>query len=276
MSDKNIGDTENKSDQAPTLADASSLPTTSEETVKDIDPQEIELLAFEMAKSYTAFVEHFRKAYKMDAVEADAKTQEMLVSGSKEYEDLIRHGPPQQESWHQLSHLTANDPQASAERWQQIKGTALDELESGWRSAIAVEGYYAGPWDRAQFAALRRSFMEQWKPANGIETMLIDTMAQAQTLYMQWMKTMASYLSIELGDQKGQFDRDGYIQPPRVSSYQAMEQAAAMADRFNRLFLRTLRQLRDLRRYAASVTIQSAGQVNIGGQQINAAIGSND
>jgi hypothetical protein len=33
----------------------------------------------------------------------------------------------------------------------------------------------------------------------------------------------------------------------------------------------TVRQLRDLRRYAPQVTIQSAGQVNIGGQQINVA-----
>ncbi|MDX2031597.1 MAG: hypothetical protein SF339_13055 [Blastocatellia bacterium] len=36
-----------------------------------------------------------------------------------------------------------------------------------------------------------------------------------------------------------------------------------MADRFNRLFLRTLRQLRDLRRYSAPITINNPGQVNI-------------
>jgi hypothetical protein len=45
-----------------------------------------------------------------------------------------------------------------------------------------------------------------------------------------------------------------------------------MADRFNRLFLRTLRQLRDLRRYAMPVTINNPQQVNIaaeGGQQVN-------
>ena len=44
-----------------------------------------------------------------------------------------------------------------------------------------------------------------------------------------------------------------------------------MVDRFNRLFLRTLRALRDLRRYAPSVTVQHAAQVNIGGQQVNMA-----
>ena len=48
-----------------------------------------------------------------------------------------------------------------------------------------------------------------------------------------------------------------------------MEQAAAMVDRFNRLFLRTLRALRDLRRYEAPVNVGMAGQVNIAGQQVN-------
>ena len=42
-----------------------------------------------------------------------------------------------------------------------------------------------------------------------------------------------------------------------------------MADRFHRIFLRTLRALRDLRRYAGPVIVQQAGQVNVGGQQVN-------
>jgi hypothetical protein len=45
-----------------------------------------------------------------------------------------------------------------------------------------------------------------------------------------------------------------------------------MADRFNRMFLRVLRQMRDLRRYSSPVVIQNAEQVNVaadGGQQVN-------
>ena len=56
-----------------------------------------------------------------------------------------------------------------------------------------------------------------------------------------------------------------YTETP--SSTEAMEQAAAMVDRFNRQYLRTLRALRDLRRCVSAVTIQQAGQVNVGGQQ---------
>ena len=41
--------------------------------------------------------------------------------------------------------------------------------------------------------------------------------------------------------------------------------------RFNRLFLRILRALQDLRRYVPMVTVQHAEQVNIGGQPVNVA-----
>jgi len=65
---------------------------------------------------------------------------------------------------------------------------------------------------------------------------------------------------------------DGHWFPPYVEEQEALEHAAQMADRWNRMYMRTLRQLRDLRRYAP-VTINNPSQVNIasdGGQQINA------
>ena len=52
---------------------------------------------------------------------------------------------------------------------------------------------------------------------------------------------------------------------------EATDRAYEMADRWGRIALRNLRALRDLRRYGASVTIQNAGQVNLGGQQVNVA-----
>lgn len=44
-----------------------------------------------------------------------------------------------------------------------------------------------------------------------------------------------------------------------------------MMDRFNKIFLRSLRALRDLRRFSRPVIVQRAGQVNVGGQQLNVA-----
>jgi len=48
-----------------------------------------------------------------------------------------------------------------------------------------------------------------------------------------------------------------------VWEQEAVEHAAQVADRYNRLFLRTLRQMRDLRRYQVPVTINNLQQVNI-------------
>ena len=56
---------------------------------------------------------------------------------------------------------------------------------------------------------------------------------------------------------------------PRLDETAAIEQAAAMSDRFNRLFVRTLRALRDLRRYSPQVVVQHAGQINVAQQQVN-------
>jgi hypothetical protein len=65
----------------------------------------------------------------------------------------------------------------------------------------------------------------------------------------------------------------GKWEPPRVSVFQVVEQAGAMVDRFNRIFLRSLRALRDLRRCPPPVVVQNAGQVNVGQQQVNVAGG---
>ncbi len=62
---------------------------------------------------------------------------------------------------------------------------------------------------------------------------------------------------------------NGEWNPPRISDSDAINQAAAMADRFNRIFLRSIRALRDLRRYSATVIVQNAGNVNVAEQQVN-------
>ena len=59
--------------------------------------------------------------------------------------------------------------------------------------------------------------------------------------------------------------------PPRVGEHEATVGAVEMVDRWNRTFLRNLRALRDLRRYAVNVTIQGPGQVNVGERQVNVA-----
>ena len=60
--------------------------------------------------------------------------------------------------------------------------------------------------------------------------------------------------------------------PPRIEAADAIDKAHRLADGYNRQFLRVLRQLRDLRRYAPPVIVNNGGQVNVaanGGQQVN-------
>jgi hypothetical protein len=42
-----------------------------------------------------------------------------------------------------------------------------------------------------------------------------------------------------------------------------------MMDRYNRIFLRTLRALCDMRRHSKPVIIQNGGQMNVAQQQVN-------
>ena len=64
-------------------------------------------------------------------------------------------------------------------------------------------------------------------------------------------------------------DMISQLKLPRVTTFQAVEQAASMVDRFDRMFMRALRQLRDLRRYMPTVLVQHAEQVNVSEQQLN-------
>ena len=65
--------------------------------------------------------------------------------------------------------------------------------------------------------------------------------------------------------------RDGHWKPPRIGVAETIDQSAAMVDRFHRLFLRTLRALREHRRHAPQVVVQNAAQVNVGAVQQNVA-----
>ena len=100
---------------------------------------------------------------------------------------------------------------------------------------------------------------------------MLDMMAQAYTNYLYWLGRLHVSASTEGRLEEHKLMKEGYWQPPRVEVEAWIEQEAAMADRFHRLFLRTLRALRDLRRYAPPVVIQTAGQVNVSGghQQVN-------
>lgn len=200
-------------------------------------------------------------------------TQEVL--------NRIERTPFESLSWWQISTLFGRDQQLAERVWQRIKQLAQNELASGHRMAETLESavWQREPWKRAQFLAIRNGFVEEWRPRGGIELALIDMMAQSFNEYLFWSQevhhrsTTDAKILYSREEERRIAEAQGHWLPPRVGERDATEHAMQMMDRYNRLFLRTLRQLRDLRRYSPPVTINNPQQVNIaaaGGQQVNA------
>jgi hypothetical protein len=231
-------------------------------------PSEASALARELAAAYRGLLEYYREQYKLPPPEALAKVDSPFPPY---LEENAVHGPADQVSWHDLGRLAEHKPELAEQCWERVKQAARDELASGHRAAKAMEGYYSHPWKRAQFLAVREQLAQEWRPRSGVEWQLIDTMAQAQTAMLTWMDTLATYTSLEVESRRHDLKERARWNPPRISENEAVDQAAAMVDRFNKSYLRTLRDLRDLRRYTPAVFVQNAGQVNVGGQQVNVA-----
>ena len=184
--------------------------------------------------------------------------------------------------WWNIAILFGRDQEQAERIWKLLKQEARREFMSGHRVASVSEtgDWQREPWKRARFLAIRDGFVEQWKPSGAIELAMIDTMAQAYNEYLYWSEethrrsTTEMKMSQELDEDRYYKGAKGNWIPPRVGEQNAIEHAMQMMDRYNKLFLRTLRQLRDFRRYSTPITINNPQQVNIaadGGKQVNVA-----
>jgi hypothetical protein len=235
------------------------------------EASEVSALAQEMSQAYQSMVEYYRRDPTCSAEKAHEKAS---APAEGHVLERLLHAPPDQFTWHDLGTLEETDPGHSLERWQGIKQAAREELQSGHRGAKAVEVSMSfSPWDRAQYLALREELGRAWQPQNGIEQTLLDQMAQAQTLYLHWLKIMTrwSMTTCEYGAISRRKTGQEEWRPPMLTEAASIDLAAGMVDRFQRLFVRAQRALRDLRRYAPSVIVQNAGQVNVASQQVNVA-----
>ncbi len=222
-----------------------------------VNNSEIENLTWRIADAYIQVKE----------VKAKGEANSVIQYARHDREDLLR-AAPDSINWHELAYAEKASPGASVEIWNRIKQAACDELENGDRAANVVASTLS-PWVRAQFLALRDSFIADWRPKNSLEMRLIDQMAQIYTQYEFWMQMAVQRSAVECQLETDHIKRKGKWVALTIDGNAEMEQASAMADRFNRLFLRTVRALRDFRRYSPSVIVQNADQVNVGGQQVN-------
>lgn len=238
---------------------------------KSMEEAELVSLAHELSNQRRRAIEYLRSQSGFEPAEADARVRELLAPDNVERagggSDRIVTGLPQEATWLELERLAERDPAQMLRRWKEINQGALDELLSGHRAALTIARPSGEtPWTRARFLATRAAFIEEWQPRGGIELSLIDVLAQAYTLYSHWLSVLVAETGMSNERRASIYSPTGKPEPPRVSEVETIELAASMVDRFHKLFMRTLRQLRDLRRYTPTVMIQNAGQVNLGNQ----------
>jgi hypothetical protein len=222
-------------------------------------------LAQEMRAAFAQRVSDYMRACKASLQEALAAMNRPLTP---EGQERILQEHARGVGWADLERLADRDPDLALQKWEEIKQAAREELTSGLRAAEAPGG---GPWERAQFLALRQALASQWQPRGGVEWQLIDAMALAQCGWLFWLRALSTWANLGF-EEFGRESKDRWGRAtPRLSTGEAIELAGAMADRFNKVFLRTLRTLRDLRRCSPTVIVQTAGQVNVGRQQVNLA-----
>jgi len=190
-------------------------------------------------------------------------------------------------SFNRLHRLYDFAPRVAEQFWESMKRQGRAEFESGHGAANAVLpiGFMRDAWSVARYLGLRESFLDEWHPKGGIELSLIDMLAQAFFQWQYWLEQTIKRSQTREREEHPEYQKwqrlrnesyeksweDGFWLRPTVSEQQAIDHAVQTADRWNRIYMRTLRQLRDLRRYAP-VTINNPNQVNIandGGQQVN-------
>jgi hypothetical protein len=227
-----------------------------------------------LARNYRDSLQYYRTMHRevsgLTHKEANEKAQADVDATRSPEEWLlerIAETPANELSWHDLEVLENQQEGQASQCWQQIKDAARQELVTGQRGAEVVLDCLGTPFERARYAVLREELAKEWQPRNGIEWALIEQMTQMQTMYFHWLSVAhGRVMRIYRGLAKG----EARYQAPRVSEQACQEFAADMAERYHKLFLRSLRALQNMRRYAP-VVVQNAGQVNVGAQQVNLA-----
>jgi hypothetical protein len=206
-------------------------------------------MAMELASAYRTMVTFYRDQLNLDDGDADARARgaDDTSEGARTDLERIRGRPPDQLSWFELNRIVERDPQAMSALWSGVKAAARDELESGHRTAQALN--WAGrPWDRARFLAIRDSFREDYEPAPGVESALVEIAAEAFADYLAWSESLHKQADTEAELERHDLRRHGAWKPQRLSSAEAMSQSAQMADRAYTRFLRTVTTLADMHR----------------------------
>ncbi len=240
-------------------------PNRSAPVLADGEADELGSLARELARGYSELVESHRRSWGIGPAEAEAKAREhgeWAVAA-------VERDPPDQISWWSLSTAMERNPEAVRAAWERVQAEARKELRSGHRTAQALE-WGGKPWDRARHLAVREAFAADWQPRGGVESALLDLLAQSFSAYLIWTERLTMYQETQCQSEDVKLKQEGYWMPPRMGEARWLDWCAGQAEAAHRRFLATLKALHELRRLPG-VTIATAGQVNIGQHQVNLA-----
>jgi hypothetical protein len=163
-------------------------------------------------------------------------------------------------SFSDLSRLWECSPEEAERYFELTKHEAQKEFCAGHLAAKVFEpaDWLGSVWLRAQFLAVRDSFILEYNPDGGIEFALIDLLAMSFFMQNYWAemsvkRTMTSprresheyveWNGYRAEEAKSRRFDDGQWVIPWVSEEHALRTATEMFDHFSRLFQRTLRQL---------------------------------
>ncbi len=242
--------------------------------VRETTPEEAEVrcVASKLAREFAAAIEVYKSP--SFGAQPHAEAVDSALAFNESHREAARNMPVEEIRWSHLSAIAEASMVESLAKWTTVRDAADNELETGARAA-QITGELQ-PYEYAQYLAIRDAFCDEWRPRGGIELAMIDMLTVAFSLQMYWSGIAHQRATGEHDEQNKsatRYEPKGWKSPYQWKA-DAIEQAYRLADGYNRQFLRVLRQLRDLRRYAPPVIVNNGGQVNVaanGGQQVNVA-----
>ncbi len=226
---------------------------------------DIERLRAHLSHAALKALELFRKDECLTNDELTAIVKE-LPRDAERYRNQIRNTPPEELKLADFGMLSMFDPEAGALELRRFRELARSEIQNGTAAAKAVYGIHGGSfWETETFKELLSQIEVNWKPQSGLESILLQNFAQAWVNQQRWTLKLSTMGEDLCNRERMEHEHLSGWLPLRVSEQQAMDQAAAMIERFNRMALLNIRALKDLRRSGPTYHIDKA---NIANQQI--------
>lgn len=191
-------------------------------------PQAADVDAHYLAReSYQVFAEELERFREL-GIEKHLNTREIPKT---EVEEILAL-PPHELTFSHLEHLSRVDPARAFARWEEMRATARDDLSNGRLAAYVLEHEGGSAWERAMFLAVREQLYRAWSPRHGGEALLLDEMAQYETIRQRWM-CVISHWSREPTCQQNLRDPDFMRKDKRqINAAEANMEAMRMVGRY--------------------------------------------